>query len=256
MKKPNALITGASSGIGKTFAIALAEQGYTVTCVARREELLVDLISELGEGHRYIQADLTDPQQLSEVITDIEQSRYSLLVNNAGYAIYGEFKTTPLEQTQQLLQLNINSLVSLTHAYLQTASAGDAIINISSVMSVLPFAGVASYSGAKAFVTSFSEALWYECQQKGIYVVALLPGKTTTNFEVIASGNNGPGKSGGPEYPPETVVNAALEALETRKKPTIISGPKFRFIAEVLTRLLPRRVRISLMGGNSPGLSS
>ena len=86
-----------------------------------------------------------------------------------------------------MLQLNITSLVSLTHAYLQTASAGDAIINVSSLMSVMPFADVASYSGAKAFVTSFSEALWYECQPKGIYVLALLPGKTTTNIEVVTS---------------------------------------------------------------------
>ncbi|MEN8136532.1 MAG: SDR family NAD(P)-dependent oxidoreductase [Thermodesulfobacteriota bacterium] len=226
MQTLNALITGASSGIGLVFAKELAKEGYTVTCIASNEEKLKELVSELGDHHRFIRADLTNEDDLTVICQDVEKTKYSLLVNNAGYGIYDRFVNIPLEETSNLIQLNISSLVQLSHAFLKTASAGDALINVSSVLSLLPFPGGAVYSATKAFVTNFSETLWYECKDKDIYVMALLPGVTETNFHRVAIGETKKGDPNGPSYPPEVVVKEAIVALKTRTKPTIISGPR------------------------------
>ena len=255
MQKNHALITGASSGIGLVFAKELAKEGYQVTCVARNEDKLGALINELGDGHRYIRADLTDQNDLSKVVQDIEKTRYQLLVNNAGYGIYDKFENIPIEKTNNLIQLNISTLVQLSHVFIKNASAGDALINVSSVLSLLPYPGGAVYSGTKAFVTNFTEALWYECKEKKIYVMALLPGVTDTNFHQVALGEAEKGDPSGPSYPPEIVVKDAIACLKTRSKPSVISGPRYRFLAAITTRLLSRKRVIEIMGKDSPGMN-
>lgn len=255
MQNLNALITGASSGIGLIFAKELAKEGYKITCVARNEEKLNALVNELGGGHRYIRADLTDQNDLSKVIQDIEGTRYKLLINNAGYGIYEKFEKIPIEKINNLIQLNINTLVQLSHVFIKNASAGDALINVSSVLSLLPYPGGAVYSGTKAFVTNFTEALWYECKNNNIYVMALLPGVTDTNFHQIAVGKTNKSAPSGPSYPPEVVVKEALMCLKKRSRPSVISGPRYRFLAAITTRLLGRKRVIEIMGKNSPGMN-
>ena len=196
MKK--ALITGASSGIGLVFARQLAEQGYSVTCVARSTDKLQALITELGESHRYIRADLTHTHDLELVCRDIRDTKYSLLVNNAGYGIYDRFANIPQDKLHHLIRLNVTALVELSHVFLQTASAGDALLNVSSALSLLPYPGGAVYSATKAFVTNFTEALWYEYKKKDIYVMALLPGVTETRFHDVAMGARPHREPGGP----------------------------------------------------------
>src|SRR5689334_21212238 len=100
MKNKTALVTGASSGIGAVFARQLAKDGYSVTCVARSKDKLESLVKELGQGHRVLVADLADRSQLERVAADVEQSGYSLLVNNAGYGIYGRFEELPFDQQE------------------------------------------------------------------------------------------------------------------------------------------------------------
>ena len=254
MQTLNALITGASSGIGFVFAKELAKGGYTVTCVARNEEKLNELVNELGDNHRFIRADLTDENDLSIVSQDINNTKYSLLINNAGYGIYDKFENIPIKKIHNLIQLNITALVHLSYVFLKTASAGDALINVSSVLSLLPLPGCAVYSGTKAFVTNFTEALWYECKDKDIYVMALLPGVTDTNFHQVALGETRKHDPKGLCYPPEVVVKEAINALKKRAKPTVISGPIYRFLAALSTRLLSRAKMVKIMGGNSPGM--
>lgn len=248
------MITGASSGIGLVFARELAGEGYLVTCVARSEEKLKQLVMGLGEGHRYIKADLTDEADIEKVSRNIEATQYQLLVNNAGYGIYDTFENIPLEKTNNLLQLNINTLVRFSHVFIRNASSGDALINVSSVLSLLPYPGGAVYSGSKAFVTNFTEALWYECRDKGIYVMALLPGVTETNFHKVALGEAKKGEPSGPAYPPEVVVKEAIAVLKSQRKPTLISGPRYRFLAAITTRLLSRKMMVKIMGNKSPGM--
>ncbi|MDW7774052.1 MAG: SDR family NAD(P)-dependent oxidoreductase [Desulfobulbaceae bacterium] len=253
MQNHKALITGASSGIGRVFAKELAREGYRVTCIARNQDRLNELVNELGGENRCIKADLTDPDDLSNVVRDIERTKYQLLINNAGYGIYEKFENIPLEKTFNLIQLNINTLVQLSHVFIKNASSGDALMNVSSLLSLIPYPGGAVYSGTKAFVTNFTEALWYECKDKDIYVMALLPGATDTNFLKIATGENY-NNPGGMSYPPEIVVKEAIASLRTRRKPSVISGLRFRFLAAITTRLLSRKQVIEIMGKNSPGM--
>ncbi len=257
MQGEKALVTGASSGIGLTFAKELAQQGYLVTAVARNEDSLRQLIAELGAQHRFIRADLTDAQDVARICEELASGKYQLLVNNAGYGLYGSFTKMEPERVHNLISLNITALVQLSQAFLQQADFGAALINVSSILSLLPYPGGAVYAATKAFVTNFSEALWYECLERNIYVMALLPGITETNFHLVASGGREqepPG--GGLSYPPEVVVQEALLHLQRRQKPTVISGPRFRWLTALATRLLPRKNLIMLMGKNSPGMQA
>ena len=253
MKNKTALVTGASSGIGEVFARELAKSGYRVTCVARSKEKLESLTRELGPGHRVLVADLGDPGQIQRVVEDIEKTGYSLLVNNAGYGIYGRFTEIPLDKHEQLMAVNMNALVRLSHAFLKKAVSGDALINISSALSLLTYPGGAVYAGSKAFVTNFTESLWFENKDRGVYVLAVLPGITDTNFHAVATGGKGKTASG-KSYPPETIVKDALVALTARKKPSIVTGPLYRFLTFLSSRLMSRKRMVTVMGENSPGL--
>src|SRR5512139_172368 len=218
MKNKTALVTGASSGIGAVFARELAREGYAVTCVARSKDKLETLLKELGSGHRLLVADLADRGQLQAVADDVESTGYSLLVNNAGYGIYGRFEEIALERQEHLMTVNMNALVRLSHAFLKKAAAGDALINISSALSLLTYPGGAVYAATKAFVTNFTESLWYENKARGVHVMALLPGVTETHFHATATGDAAAVHSM-KSYPPEVVVKKALAALKARNVP-------------------------------------
>lgn len=255
MSNKTALVTGASSGIGAVFARKLAQDGYVVTCVARSQDKLNDLKKELGHGHRILVVDLSDSSQLQRVITDLENTRYSLLVNNAGYGIYGKFDELPIDQQEHMMFVNMNSLVRLSHAFLKNAASGDALLNVSSVLSRLPYPGGAVYSGTKGFVSNFTESLWYEYKDRGVFVMALLPGVTDTNFHAVATAGRITAQQSGPSYPPEIVVSDALAALKARKAPSIISGRTFRFLTFLATKLMSRKMMITMMGKGSVGLN-
>ena len=110
------------------------------------------------------------------------------------------------------------------------------------------------YAGSKAFVTNFTESLWYEFKDRGVHVMALLPGVTETNFHAVAIGGRTSAGPGGKSYPPEIVVADALAALKARTTPSIISGPLYRFLTFLSTRLMSRKTMITIMGKNSSGL--
>jgi len=255
MKRKTALVTGASSGIGAIFARELAREGYAVTCVARSKDKLEGLLKELGSGHRMLVADLADRGQLQFVAADVESTGYSLLVNNAGYGIYGRFEEIALDRQEHLMTVNMNALVRLSHVFLKKAAAGDALINVSSALSLLTYPGGAVYAATKAFVTNFTESLWYEFKDRGVYVMALLPGVTETSFHAVATGDASAVPSM-KSYPPEIVVRKALTALKARKAPTVISGPLFRFLTFLNTRLMSRKMMITIMGKGSAGLKT
>jgi uncharacterized protein len=254
MNKKTALVTGASSGIGYVFAERLAKEGYTVTCVARSEDKLKELVTKLGKGHRYITADLSNREQLEKVATDVETSHYSLLINNAGFGLYNIFTDIPLENQQNMMSLNMDALVKLSYVYLKHAKSGDALMNVSSALSRLTYPGGAIYAGTKGFVTHFTESLWYEYKEKDIYVMALLPGLTFTNFHQVALGDKKIDIPKNLGYPPEVVVDEGMKALKARKVPSLISGPKFHKLVNLATRLLTRKAMITKMGENNPAL--
>jgi short-subunit dehydrogenase len=243
-----ALVTGASEGIGREFVLQLEKEGYAVTAVARNEIRLQELMKELkGTGHSYRIADLSSTKDLQKVSQELESEHYDLLINNAGFGVYGAFYTTPVQKYQEMLQLNINALVQLSSSFLKKAKKGDALINVSSTLALLPMPINGVYSATKAFVTSFSESLWYEQKPRGIYVMNLCPGVTKTQFHDRAGGKEG-------EKPPESitqtadqVVKLAIRALRKRSQPTVISGAPNIFMAQ-MARVMPRKAVVKMMG--------
>ncbi len=249
LSQAHALVTGASEGIGRAFALQLARKGYAVTLVARNEARLDALLSELhGMGHTKMVADLSRSEGISRVATELAYgaARYQLLVNNAGFGALGDFAKIPMEKNREMIGVNILALVELSHAFLQRAERGSAIIQVSSTLSFLPMPAQAVYSATKAFVTSFSESLWYQCRTKGISIVNLCPGATITNFQVRSGGKNG----AIPSFVLETadeVASRALRAVDRKAGPTIISGWKNQ-LAALLARVVTRKQLAKIMG--------
>lgn len=243
-----ALVTGASEGIGRSFALKLARRGYAVTAVARNGERLESLLAELGPGdHRKIVADLSTEDGLARVVQELTAAHPALLVNNAGFGLVGEFAEMPLPKIREMIFLNVTALVELTHAFLARAGRGDGVIQVGSVLSFLPMPAQAVYSATKAFVASFSESIWYQCRRKGVLVLCLCPGSTATNFADRAGWSKNEVPAWAYESA-ETVAENALRAYERKFGPTVVSGwlnHLFLFVGRILTR----KQLVKVMGG-------
>jgi len=221
MPQPShALITGASSGIGECFARALAARGHNLVLVARSKGKLETLASELGSKHAIsaeaIECDLSaagGATQLAQALHE-RQLRIDLLVNNAGFGARGKFWELPLKRQSEMIGLNIQALVELTHLLLppMVAARRGGIVNVSSAAGFQPIPYTAAYAATKAFVSTFSQGLAEELRPYGVAVVTLCPGGTRTNF-FQASGYEHPSVLG-PLQAPEEVVHAALKALD------------------------------------------
>jgi len=246
MNKKTALITGASDGIGRALAVALAAEGYEITAVARSEERLKALCNKLGGGSRYLVADLSIEDGQDRIAEELTTRHYDLLVNNAGVATSGRFTDVPLAKQIAMVRLNNEAIVKLAYAFLMRAESGDALINTSSTLAFLPTPSLGLYCATKAFVTSFSETLWFEYKDKGIYVMGLCPGPTETSF-VVNSGGNEANIPKGMLQTPEQVAKVAIKALKAAGKPTVISGIK-NFVMAFFTRLMPRKATVKMMG--------
>ncbi|HIA14245.1 MAG TPA: SDR family oxidoreductase [Nitrospirales bacterium] len=238
-----AVITGASSGIGKAFAERLARDGYDVVLVARRRERLESLATVLRDtyGRRVdvLSADLTSPSDLTLVEQNIrDDSSLELLVNNAGFGKIGAYGDLDLDVEDEEIRLNILALVRLTHAAIpgMVARHRGAIINVSSIVAFLPVPFLATYSATKAYVNSFTEAIHEELKGTGVKIQALCPGRTHTEFHERAGINTKNHPSKGME--PESVVNASLRALQ-RDKVICVPGITNRVTACIMS-LLPR----------------
>ena len=179
-----ALVTGASSGIGESFARLLAARGADLVIVARRADLLDGLARELVERYRVavevVAADLTDPAQRAEVEGRLRSDPVELLVNNAGYGAFGAFAELPLDDHLAQIELNVNALVRLTHAALpgMIERGRGGVLNVASMAGFAPSPGSATYGAA------FSESLHSEVAAKGVHVTALCPGFTRTEDDV------------------------------------------------------------------------
>jgi uncharacterized protein len=252
MKK--ALITGASGGIGLETARQLANLNYTITLVARNEDRLRKAVASLsGKGHSILVADLTKENDLQELVAHLQATKYDLLINNAGGGTYGEFTDIPLNDQLSTMQLNMQSLVVLSHAFLQNATSGDALVNIASLLAHSSLPGAAVYAATKSFVANFSESLWYEFKPKGVFVMGFNPGAANSDFHAHA----GKKVSDFPDFVMSSVQDVAkelTEALQKRKKPRVIQGWKNRFML-LGFKFLTRSAAINIMGKISPGIS-
>lgn len=245
------LITGASSGIGEVFARRLAARGRNVLLVARSEDKLITLCNELGRSNsiraQYVALDLSLPESPARLFEEAEKRGLTidLLVNNAGFGSFGDFAKADLARELNMIDLNIKSLVELTYRFLQPMRERrqGAIINVASTAAFQGVPYMATYAATKAFVLSFSEALWEENRPHGVKVMALCPGVTETNFFEAARGEKPPARA---SQTPEEVVETALRGL-ARGKSHIISGWINRAMTES-ERLFPRSVVTRMAG--------
>jgi hypothetical protein len=181
---PSALITGASGGIGLELARVFAREGYSLVLVARSRDRLDQIAAELKPTPvQVIAKDLTLAGAAEEILREVPQ--VDVLVNNAGFGVYGPFARMPLEEDLGMLQLNMTVLVELTKLYLpgMLAAKSGKILNVASTAAFQPGPLMALYYATKAFVLSFSEAIANELEGTGVTVTALCPGPTATGFQ-------------------------------------------------------------------------
>jgi uncharacterized protein len=253
---PKAMVTGASGGIGLELATRLAKDGYQVTLVARNAGKLAEIVKSLGDGHRFIAADLSQAAETLRVAEDVRGTGYDLLINNAGVGVYGRFAEEPLASTRAMMRLNMDSLVELSHAFLEKAKSGDALMNVASMLALFSLPGAAAYCASKSFVTLFSEGLWWENKKRGVYVCALLPGVTATNFHEAAGGKPDQKPNKAITQSAAVVVDVAMRALKRRSSPTVLTSFANKAMVFFSTRLVPRKTMIKTMGGNSPAMKT
>jgi short-subunit dehydrogenase len=244
-KDRTALVTGASSGIGAAYARALAARGAHVVLVARSVDKLEALAAELSRRYGVradvVPADLSLPGAAHQVFEDVRARglHVDVLVNNAGFASYGRFETLAHGRQHAAIMLNVAGLVEMTHAFLPAMIArGDGVVvNVASTAAFQPLPYMAVYGASKAFVLSFSEALWAENRERGIRVLALCPGATETPFFDVVQAKEA---SVGRRESPDRVVDRAFRAVD-RGRCSVVSGTGNCILANA-GRVLPRSV--------------
>ncbi len=251
---PTALITGASGGIGKCFAQKLAAKNTNLIIVARSEDKLNALAQELQQQYKInVEVIVKDLSQISapqEVFNDVQAKGLSvdILINNAGFGDYGEFVQTDCDRQIQMIQLNNIAVVALTHKFLpQMRERGSgSIINVSSIAAYQPLPYISVYAASKAFVRSFSEALWAENRQYGVRVLVVSPGPTETNFFEEANFPPALARNAKSMSTPEEVVDEAMKALENGNAAVVVGGIASKFITG-LSSVIPRETLLNVL---------
>ena len=245
------LITGASSGIGAAFARKLAARGRNVLLVARSEDKLIALCNELGRltsiRAQYLALDLQQHEAGAQLFEETQKRELEIdtLINNAGFGSMGDFAKLDPDRELEMIELNVRAVVDLTHRFLppMRERKRGTIINVASTAAFQPVPYMATYAATKAFVLSFSEALWEENRLHGVHVMALCPGVTETNFFQASEIDRPPMRT---IQTPEEVVETALRALD-RKKNLVVSGWTNWFTVEA-QRVVPRSLVTKAVG--------
>ncbi|WP_342745418.1 SDR family oxidoreductase [Cystobacter ferrugineus] len=238
------VVTGGSMGIGETFARELDARGAKLVLVARSKEKLEALAARL-EHAQVIVEDLTKPGAARRVFDEVTRRGLDVdvLINNAGFGAHGPFADIPLETQRGQIDLNIGALVELTYVFLPMLERRrGGIIQVASMAAYQPTPYMAVYGATKAFVLSFTEALWAEYKDRGVRVMALSPGATDTPFFERA----GEGAAGGARKArPEGVVRLGLDEFP-KNRPSVIHGLG-NFLATFASRFFPRALVVKLM---------
>jgi short-subunit dehydrogenase len=236
-----AVVTGASSGLGREFALALVGRGHAVLAVARREERLRELADEVGARGGVLEplvADLSTAEGVQAVLARSASLDVELLVNNAGLASYGPFASTTVERELDLVRVNVEAVVALTRGLLPEllARGRGGVINVASQMAFQPMPYFAAYAASKAFVLSFSEALAEEIRGTGVRVTAVAPGFISTEFADAAGSRRAERRF--PHLQPDQVVESALHAYDSGRTVKVV-GPLYSVLS-VAGRFAPR----------------
>ena len=243
-----AVVTGASSGIGRALALEFAAGGFNVFLTGRNEAALAEVAAECSNKHRVetevVTADLAGVEGIDDLISAITAAprRYEVLVNNAGFGIHGDFASSDIDENLRLINVQLAAALKLTKAMLPAMISGHSgrILNVASVYSFSPVPFQSIYAACKAFLLSFSQSLESELQGTGVTITAFCPGVTQTEFRSragIAEKRTKAGMTAG------TAARAAYEATIGGKH-IVVPGLINRLFVMV-TRLLP----VSLVPG-------
>lgn len=254
---PTALITGASRGIGRALALGLAQRGYDLLLVARSAPQLEELAQEVTTRHQrlaqVLALDLTKADAAAELATWVAHHTpdgLSVLINNAGYGLWGRFEQLNLEEQLNMLQLNLNLPVQLTYALLPLLrrAAKGYILNVASTAAYQAVPSLTVYAASKAFLLSFSRGLRYELKGSGISVTCLSPGATTTDFGNRAGmGSELQAVANKVSMTPVQVAEAGLKALFAGKA-EFIPG-MLNKVSAGLTSVVPKPIVEKIAAG-------
>lgn len=244
------IVTGASSGIGAAFARELARRGSDVVLVARRLDRLQTIASELeatyGIRAHPIAIDLSRPGAGRTLASEVSTRGLSItgLVNNAGFGTDGPFHQEDPNRLTDEINVDVANLVDVTRAFIEPLRAAGTgiLVNVASLAGYTPNPGMAVYAACKAFVLSFTEALWVESRDTGLNVLCLSPGLTRTEFFDALEG----GAYQGNYQTPEQVVQTAMRVLDSGgRRPSVQSG-RLNALVTVLPRFFSRRRTVLL----------
>jgi short-subunit dehydrogenase len=249
-----ALVTGASSGIGEAFARQLAERGFGLTLVARSEDKLTALASELSSAHgvrvETVACDLADRDARERLVAEVEARGLDVevLVNNAGFGIYNDFVESDRARELEMVEVNVTAVVDLTSRYLpgMVERGRGAVITTASTSAFQPIPGNAGYAASKAWALSFSEALHTEVRGKGVTVTVLCPGPVHSGFQAA---------SGAEDFAetlpkamwkqPADVARAALRGADKGKRLVVPGAPNR--MGGAMGRFTPRAVLLRVL---------
>lgn len=251
MNNKIALVTGATSGIGKALCRLLAKKGFTLLITGRNEAELDSLISELSPNVilKSVKADLTLHEGLLAVTEAIQAFCPTLVVNNAGFGLYGDALSYPNDEQEKIIDLNVKALAEIALEGARTLISNHkkgVVLNISSAAAFQIAPGMAVYAASKAFVNSFSQSLDEELKSYGVRVLAACPGKVDTSFSERA-GRIGHAEKRG-VMTPEYVAEALWDQL-VKLKPLQIIDWKYRVLT-ALSYCVPRSWTASVFKKN------
>jgi short-subunit dehydrogenase len=242
---PWAVVTGASSGIGRESALILAEAGLALVLVARRQEALEQLAREIGDQYGtqtlIVKADLSGEEGIRAVRQATEDLEVGLLFAAAGYGTTGSFLDNPIAQELNMLNLNIRAVLELSWYFGRrfAARGRGGIVLVGSIVGFQGMPNSANYAATKAYVQSLGEALTIELAPYGVDVLTSAPGPTNSGFAERA------GQKMGAALAAATVAEKTLAALG--KKGTVLPGSLSKLLVYSLA-LLPRQLRVRIMG--------
>lgn len=241
-----ALITGASGGIGRDMARILSAQGHELILVARSRENLKALQKELDTPAEIIPMDLSDPGNAASLYEQVKDEKIDILINNAGFGLFGEFTATELDKELDMVDLNIKSLHILTKLFLKDFVTRDSgyLLNVASIAGFLPGPLMSTYYATKAYVLRLTQAIYEELRQSGshVHISALCPGPVKTGFNARAGAAFG---SHGLES--ETVAAYAIKKMFAGKL-TIIPGTAIKAL-RFAERILPDKLFLKAIYG-------
>ena len=238
-----ALITGASSGIGKSLAINLSNQGYDLILVARRKKKLQELKKQLKTKVEIINLDISSTYNCMDLYNQVKDKDIDILINNAGFGLFGEFSETSLDKELDLIDTNIKAVHILTKLFLKDFIKKDKgyILNVASSAAFMSGPLMSSYYASKGYVLKLTEAISEELpkNKSNVYIGCLCPGPVDTEFNKIANV-----EFSVKALTSEEVANYAIKQM-FRRKTIIIPSIKMK-LACTMSRFIPRKLLLKI----------